>query len=144
MVIDVRYHSVKILPNGGTLHAAVRCKNCSHKITILEPFTKDKVENFKQHAICSKCHKRNFSIDVFELTESETSQTKFSGKKKCIVCGIEIAESTLFALPHTKCCSDHLDSNPAVIPKVDEPLGTREDFKKDSASNWSRAQSNKL
>ena len=144
MDVEVRYHTVKVLPINGTLHAAIRCKNCSHKKSFAEPFNGDKLEKFKAHAYCSKCSKKTFSIDIFQIEEVASKQTRFSSKKKCIVCDREISEKTLFALPHTKCCSEHLDSNPTVIPKADEPLGTREDFKKDSASNWSRAQSNKF
>ena len=114
MPIELRYHQVKVLPLGGKLHAAVRCKVCSHKKNLFEPLGKDKI------------------------------QVKTSKEKRCIVCDEVISESTLQAVPKTKCCSKHLDSNPTVIPKLDEPLGTREDFKKDSASNWVRSRSNKL
>ena len=144
MPIELRYHQVKVLPLGGKLHAAVRCKVCSHKKNLFEPLGKDKIPEWEKRAICSKCNARDFSIDIFEIANEVGVQVKTAKEKRCIVCDEVISESTLQAVPKTKCCSKHLDSNPTVIPKLDEPLGTREDFKKDSASNWVRSRSNKL
>ena len=144
MPVEVRINSVAILPLDGKLHASVRCKKCSHKKNIYEELSDEKLQNFKKGAYCSKCRSRDFSINIFQVQKKEPAQTKYSSKKKCIVCDEEISEQTLFSLPHTKCCSKHLDHNPTVIPKLDEPLGTREDFKRDSASNWVRSKSSKF
>ena len=54
-------------------------------------------------------------------------------------CGYAVA-----ARGYLRALEKHLDNNPTVIPKTDEPLGTRDDYKKDSASNYGRARSNKL
>lgn len=144
MKIDLRHHQVKVLPLDGKLHASLRCKKCHHKKNILEPLSDEIIKKWENRGYCSKCNSRNFSIDVFTLSKTSSNQAESTRKKLCLVCKNEISEETLFALPHTLCCSDHLDENPTVIPKLNEPLGTREDFKKDSGSNWARSLSNKL
>lgn len=144
MTIDVRHYQVKVLPLDGKLHASIRCKKCRHKKNILEPISAEIIKKWENKGYCSKCKSKNFSIDVFTLAKVSSFQAPSTRKKLCLVCKNEISDETLFALPHTLCCGDHLDHNPAVIPKLDEPLGTREDFKKDSRSNWARSRSNKL
>ena len=144
MSVNIRYHSVKELPNKGRLHASIACKKCTHVKSFLDPVSKEIITQWEEKAFCSKCKSRDFFIDVFEVEKLTTSPRKTGTGKYCIVCGDEIEEQTLFAVPHTKCCRKHLRSNPTVKTELNEPLGTREDFKKDSRSNWGRSRSNKI
>ena len=143
-MIDVRNHIVRSLPLEGRLFGAIRCKKCGNKKNIFDPITENSLTELKEKGVCSACRSKSFSIDIFKLETSNSKQTKFSIVKKCMECEEVIAEHTLMAVPHTQCCSLHLSSNPGIKNKISEPLGTREDFKKDSSSNWARARSNKL
>jgi len=146
MVASISYIECETLPENGTVHAIIKCRDCMHEKSFSSPITGIQLDALKYNVVCSQCEKKNkISIYIYSQRASRIKQqTKFSNQKNCIVCGVEISESTLFALPHTKCCSEHLSSNPTVTPKIEEPLGTREDFKKDSTSNWVNSRKNKL
>ena len=103
------------------------------------------MKNFKilKGSLLSSVDQGTFQLIFFKSKKKNLPRLNIH-QRKCIVCNEEISEHTLFSLLHTKCCSKHLDHNPTVIPKLDEPLGTREDFKRDSASNWVRSKSSKF
>lgn len=139
MALVVRNQSVKRLPNDGKVHAILRCVRCGHTKSFHEEIGNEYVQQLKDHAVCSKCRSKEITIDLFSLESPSGSMLHHQSAKKCIVCGSEISEITLEAVPHTLCCSEHLDQNPPARTRIVEPMGSREDFKKDSASNWSRA-----
>ena len=141
---EVRKHIIRTLPLEGRLFGAIRCKKCGNKKNIFDPITEKILSELKEKSVCSACRAKSFSIDIFQLETSNSEQLKFSTDKKCTECGAVIEERTLLAVPHTQCCSLHLTSNPGIKNKILEPLGSREDFKKDSSSNWSRSRHNKL
>ena len=58
--------------------------------------------------------------------------------RKCKECGKQIAEHTIMARPDTKYCSEHIQLNETILPTQDI-IGSRQDFKKDSARNKFRA-----
>lgn len=86
--------------------------------------------------ICSRCGARRAILDLFEAAVSVSHLVRV-GPRKCRVCGVEISELTLEAVPHTECCSEHLDQNPRAKVRLEEPVGSREDFKRDSGANFS-------
>ena len=143
-MVEVRWHIVKTLPLDGRLFGSIRCKKCGRKKSIFDPITDTILAKLKEKSVCSVCKSKSFSIDMFQLETSNSEQLKFSTDKKCKECGAVIEKRTLLAVPHTQCCSLHLTSNPGIKNKISEPLGSREDFKKDSSSNWSRSRHNKL
>jgi RNA polymerase-binding transcription factor DksA len=58
--------------------------------------------------------------------------------RKCKECGKEIAEHTMMARPDTKYCGEHIQLNNTMLPTHDM-IGSRQDFKKDSARNKFRS-----
>jgi hypothetical protein len=139
MALTVRNQTVKRLPNGGKVHAILRCVRCGHTKSFHQEIGDEYVQRLRDRAVCSKCRSKEITLDLFSLETQRVPTLDLQSARKCIVCGLEIAEITLEAVPHTLCCSEHLNQNPPARPRVVEPMGSREDFKKDSASNWSRA-----
>ena len=139
MALTVRHQTVKRLPNNGKVHAILRCVRCGHTKSFQHEIGDDYVQQLKDRAVCSKCRSKEITIDLFSLETQRIPTLDRQLAKKCIVCGSEISEITLEAVPHTLCCSEHLNQNPPAGTRIIEPMGSREDFKKDSASNWSRA-----
>lgn len=139
MTLTVRNQSVKRLPNDGKVHAILRCVRCGHTKSFHEEIGNEYVKRLKDHAVCSKCRSKKITLDLFSLESTAGPTLHRQSVKKCIVCGLAISELTLESVPHTLCCSVHLDQNPLARPKIKEPMGSREDFKRDSASNFGRA-----
>lgn len=139
MALTVRNQTVKRLPNDGKVHAILRCVRCGHTKSFQHQIGDDYVQRLKDRAVCSKCRSKEITLDLFSLENQRVPTLGRQLAKKCIVCGSEISEITLEAVPHTLCCSEHLNQNPPARIRIVEPMGSREDFKKDSASNWSRA-----
>ena len=63
--------------------------------------------------------------------------------KLCVVCGEPITIGRARALPETKVCIDCAAHRPAEPRRIDEPLGNRDDFKKDSGKNFGSAGTNR-
>ena len=138
MTLTVRNQSVKRLPMDGRAHAILRCVRCGHRKPFYEEISSEYTQELKK-SVCKKCNSKEITLDLFFLEKPVSSPIHRQPTKKCIVCGSEILEITLEAVPHTRCCSEHLNQNPPAATRIVEPIGSREDFKKDSASNWSRA-----
>lgn len=139
MPVEVLIRHVIKLPLSGTLCATICCKNCGHNKAFYDPTPDEELTTLADKAYCSKCHSKDAVLEIFKKSTSTPRSDTQNSSKKCAVCNQEIAEHTIEAVPHTICCSLHLDQNPIAKVKVVEPVGSREDFKKDSASNWSRA-----
>lgn len=139
MALTVRHQTVKRLPNDGKVHAILRCVRCGHTKPFHNEISDEHVQQLKDRVVCSKCRSKEITLDLFSLEAQRVPTLSRQSAKKCIVCGSEISEITLEAVPHTLCCSEHLDQNPRAQIRIIEPMGSRDDFKKDSASNWSRA-----
>ena len=144
MVVTVRYQSVKCLPNGGKVHAILRCVKCGHTKLFQEEIGNEHFRRLADHAVCSKCHSKEITLDLFSEKSAPAPQSNRQSVKNCVICGSEISELTLEVVPHTLCCSEHLNQNPPARTRIVEPMGSREDFKKDSGSNWSRARKPKF
>ncbi len=141
MACEIRHQYVKRLTPGskGDVHAVLRCSrsSCGHKKYFYEIISDDHQKALKNKSVCSRCGCKDSTLDLFLVQASQARFVARQEHRMCKVCGAEIAEHTLEHAPHTVCCAEHLDHNPPAKPVIVEPMGSREDFKKDSASNWS-------
>lgn len=134
----VRRQRVGRLPGDGKIAANIRCSVCGHSKSYVEPPSNDHIRELERRMICSRCGARRATLDLFEVAAPDSPVGRV-GPRKCLVCGAEISELTLEAVPHTECCSEHLDQNPQAKVRLEEPVGSREDFKRDSGANFSEA-----
>lgn len=136
--LEIRRQRVVRLPGGGKIAATIRCSACGHSKSFAEPPSDDHVRELERRMICSRCGARRATLDLFDVAVPASRLVRV-GPRKCRVCGVEISELTLEAVPHTECCSEHLAHNPQVAVRTEEPVGSREDFKRDSGANFSAA-----
>ena len=76
---------------------------------------------------------------VKSIEKKHTSSIKVESGY-CISCGIQIDPRRLKEVPDTKLCIDCASDLPFKKHRIHEPLGTREDFKKDRSS-WKKTNS---
>lgn len=134
----VRYQEVGRLPGDGKISAIIRCGTCGHSKPFADPPSDDHVRELKRRIICLQCGARHATLGFLKVAVQTSRLVRF-GTRKCRVCGLEISELTLEAVPHTECCRVHLDQNPQAKVCVEELLGSRVDFKRDSGANFSEA-----
>ena len=143
MTCKIRHQDVKSLTirREGEVHAVLRCSRstCGHKKYFYEKVSDDDQQALINKSVCSRCGCKDSTLDLFSLQVYHANLVATRANRKCKVCGVAIAEHTLEHAPHTVCCAEHLDYNPPAKPVIIEPMGTREDFKQDSASNWGRS-----
>ena len=119
-------------PNGSDVSVKIICKRCYHSWASREALSDTKIKKLPKSSICSKCNIKMFWVDIYQaekLLKSPASLIDVPGPRAnlCNVCKEPISELTLATVPHTVCCSEHLDQNPRTTVIVGEPTGTRED-----------------
>jgi len=172
VIVDVIEVSELPTKDAKPLIAKLTCNACGYSHAFFAGGAK-LTEPYSRYS-CGKCSGRVLTYHVYELvqrrpkrraaplpvrhpTEPEGSRsapvslrpwrdqsTPVRAKKKfCAECSEPIADHTLMARPDTRYCSKHLTMNHAILPSQDT-FGSREDFKKDSGSNWSNARKPKF
>lgn len=140
VTFSLRTHLVRRIPKDGSANAILRCIRCGHTRSFPKLPDDGQVRQWKAKAICSRCKSRDITLDLFRL-ENPAARPAPAPSKACVVCGQQIDPMTLEVVPYTRCCTEHFSHNPQVSTRIREPMGSREDFKRDSAANFGRARS---
>jgi hypothetical protein len=135
----------------------IKCRGCAHSvdgdkdllISLLQKLNidvgsatglniRDLVLN-RSRLSCSSCGKRGPSI-ISKAPLNEASRAISDEANLCVACGIEIETKRIEVLPDTvycKVCSE-LSGGGGKARVESEPLGSREDFRRDRAS-WQKS-----
>ncbi|WP_394730009.1 TraR/DksA C4-type zinc finger protein [Altererythrobacter sp. GH1-8] len=147
------------------------CSDCGHAkgaqetlegSHLLEKLDEGGLRAVLHRLICSQCHGRNIALVDRDIgvarANTEMNSDDLSGsenremldtdrapsEKLCVTCGEPISEGRVRALPDTTVCVDCASLHPKTKRIAYEPMGSREDYKKDSGRNFGGSGNNRV